>query len=140
MTYQKYKDDCRRLGHKPTLTEKQFYECMGVELEEVIAPMQIRPKQDRRTIDATHDNYVKIVPLPKKPKEVKAPRVKKTLEELKQSKAERQRKWYLKTKGGIVKHQFVKRISLEGMTEQEKKERKAMLRKMRDQRKKINND
>lgn len=31
MTYQKYKDDCKRLGHKPTLSEKQFNECIGIE-------------------------------------------------------------------------------------------------------------
>lgn len=60
MTYKKYKDDCKRLGHKPTLSEKQFNKCMGIEAEEVISPMQVRPKQDSRTIDAVFANYEKV--------------------------------------------------------------------------------
>lgn len=56
----KVKDECKRLGHKHTLSEKQFNECMGIEAEEFIAPTQVRPKQDRRTIDAIFSNYVKV--------------------------------------------------------------------------------
>jgi hypothetical protein len=56
MTYQRYADDCKKLGHKPTLTQKQFNECTGVK-EDLSKPLQIRPKINSRKVDATHENY-----------------------------------------------------------------------------------
>lgn len=59
-------------------------------------------------------------------------RIKKTKEELKQSKSDRQKAYYRRTVGRDVKAQIVPRTSLIGMTVEEKRAHKAKLKRIRN--------
>ena len=52
MTYDKYLNDCKAIGHKPTLSLKQFNEMMGIENEPTI-PSLIRTQTHAKVAKPT---------------------------------------------------------------------------------------
>lgn len=153
--FERYLSDCKRLGFKPTMTEVQVLESLGITKNEPhtpIEPMILKPRNQVVKKSLTTQNHIpnigekvsepkksKAVKQPKpkappKPKPIRTPRVKKTPEELKRSKSNRQKAYYRRTVGKDVKAQTVPRTSLIGMSDEQKRVHKAKLSRMRDQR------
>lgn len=152
--FEHYLSECKRLGVKPTMTEAQVLESLGITKNEPHGPIELmilKPRnqvikkslttQKGRPVEATEvvPPKQKAVKQPKtkappKPKPIRTLRVKKTPEELKQAKSKRQKAYYQRTVGKEVKTQTVPRTSLIGMSDEQKRAHKAKLSRMRDQR------
>lgn len=144
--YKKYLASLQAKGLKNPMPEKEWMKGVGINEEVEHVPFIARKSANHKNIVPTLSNHgavkthhplnVNLMDKPKKPKAEKVPRVKKTLEEIKQAKKDRQKKWYKSIKGEAYKPQLIERISLEGYTDKQKSERKAMLKRMRHKMKK----
>jgi len=148
--FKKYSQICKdKKIVNPYRNESDFNRAYGIDNSVHIEPLRIAPKKPTIKQSLTVEKLAepKKVSSPKqktvKQQKPKAPpkkkadrvqRVKKTPEELREAKRERQRNWYRKTVGKEVKPHAIPRTSLIGMTEEEKRAHKAKLKKMREQR------
>lgn len=153
--FERYLSDCKRLGFKPTMTETQVLQSLGITKNEshtTIDPMILKPRNQvvkkSLTVQKYHPVEVTEVvppkqkavkqPKPKAPpklKPIRTPRVKKTPKELLKRKSDTQKAYYRRTVGKEVKAQSVPRTSLIGMTDEQKRAHKTKLRQLRDERK-----
>ncbi|HEY5630500.1 MAG TPA: hypothetical protein VIR31_00090 [Nitrososphaeraceae archaeon] len=104
--YEKFVKQMDKLkATKPYMSEKDFNAFHGINTEEVIEPLQIRPKKDARQVNATMKNYNKIERV-KKPKVEKQPR-KKMSDEEKRKKKNEWRQSYLQSEKGRAKRREI---------------------------------
>lgn len=99
--YKRFIQQMKDMGaSKPYMSEKDFKEANGIvdDAEECLPPLVIVPKRDARTIQPTHENYVK-VEQPKKIKVGRTPRIKMTDEERKEKQKIWRRKYLDSEKG-----------------------------------------
>jgi len=112
--FERYISDCKRLGYKPTLKEKQLHEALGIKDEVEHTPLMVRPKKDARLITPSLEVHTK-KPVERKLRKRTDKRVRKTDrimspkisrknmtdEEIRERKNQTRRDWWLRNKENI---------------------------------------
>lgn len=133
--YTKYLDVLKSKGMTDPMPEKEWKLAVGIVDAEEYAPFLSRKSSSHKHIVPTLQNHIKpspspqikinIVDKPKKPKRESA-RIKLSEEQRRESKRERQKRWYRnavrRDSGREVKDRTY--MSLDGLTDEQKKERR----------------